>query len=287
MKLEKFIEMLKKYPEDSEVMLGNHDFDDVSNFFQMGLYEDKTLIISSAPHTIQSVNSNNNDISDVQTNSEDTFNFYDWDTGDIMAVKVDNPPEPLYCNQEKSDSYDDEKVYNDPELSYAGGLMKFLSAFPPNTPINIKCGEGYSGIIHEIRKVNIEYFTGVDPRDGDVISDFVDELFIEYGVPISGWDGGGSFPLRDWTPWYSSNEIPRLIAEPIKKHFTDHNITLSEEENKQWGNIVSAIKENLYKYYSFRYRLNGSWDSNGYFHPYDKDNYYKKPEQKEEPINGV
>lgn len=279
MKLEKFIEMLSEYPMDMEIKIGDK-YSYNKNIFKIGkLAYDDCILISPLECSLEEIGNDDEEYEKVSYNVDDTFNTYSHTTGDAVTGKYDDFK--VMFKAEECE-YDEGHSYKDRQFDYVGGLVQFLSSFPDNTPVNITCGEAHPGVIHEIHKRTIEYFTGVDPRDGDVISDFVDELFLEYGIPISGWDGGGSFPLRDNYLWYSSDEIPKLIAEPIRKHFQDKNIQLSDEEAKKWGSIVLAIKDNLYKYYNFTYRLNGSWDSNGSYHPHDKDELYIKPKFEEE-----
>lgn len=277
MKLKRFIEMLSEYPMDMEVQIGDK-YSYGKDIFKIGkLCYEEVILISSLQYCLEEMGVDDENYEKVSYNMDDTFNTYSHVKGDVVKGKYDDFKVMIKAEDIE---YEDGVSYKDPSFSHVGGLIKFLSAFPDDTPVNIKSGEAHTGVIHEIQKHTVEYFTGVDPNDGDVISDFVEELFLEYGVPISGWDGGGSFPLRDNYPWYSSDEIPCLIAEPIKKYFEENNIELSDEEAKKWGSIVLAIKDNLYNYYHFTYRLNGSWDSNGDFHPYDKDNLFIKPPKK-------
>lgn len=279
MKLEKFIEMLKEYPGDAEIQL----YDKYSyhkNIFKIVklAYDDKVLLCP-LQSCVELIGADDEEYEKVSYNVDDTFETYSGKTWDTVSGTVDDFKVMIKA---EGNEYDEEVSYNDDSFSHVGGLVRFLSSFPDDTPVNIKSSEAHTGVIHEITKRTIEYFTGVDPRDGDVISDFSDELFIEFGVPVSGWDGGGTFPLRDNYPWYSSGEVEKVIAEPIREYFKENDITLSEEEAHKWSDVTRVIKDNLYKYYSLTYRLNGSWDSNGYFHPHDKDEIYIKPKFKEE-----
>ena len=119
----------------------------------------------------------------------------------------------------------------------------------------MKCGDGRTGVIHEVEKRIITYFTGVNPVDGDVYEDAFEELFFIYGVPVSGYCGGGSIPLIDDTPDFWTDEIPTVIAEPIKEYFQKENIELSDEDEKKWSQLVLDIKQNLIKYYRLSYRF--------------------------------
>ena len=279
MKLGKFIEMLKEYPMDAEIQLyDKYGYD--KNIFKIGkLAYDNKILLSPLQSCLEEIGADDEEYEKVSYNVDDTFNTYSYTSDNTVSGTVDDFKVMIKAEDVE---YSDEVSYKDDSFSHVGGLVKFLSSFPDDMPVNLKCCESHSGVIHEITKMTIEYFTGVDPRDGDVISDFSDELFLEFGVPVSGWDGGGTFPLRDNYPWYSSGEVEKVIAEPLRDYFKEHNIHLSEDEANKWSDIVRAIKDNLYKYYSLTYRLNGSWDSNGYFHPFDKDELYIKPKFEEE-----
>lgn len=283
MKLEKFIEMLKEYPGDAEIQL----YDKYSyhkNIFKIVklAYDDKVLLCP-LQSCVELIGADDDEYEKVSYNVDDTFETYSGKTWDTVSGTVDDFKVMI---EAEKDEYEDEYSYKSRDFGYVGGLVQFLSAFPDDMRVNLIGSEAHTGVIHEITKRTIEYFTGVDPRDGDVISDFSEELFLEFGVPVSGWDGGGTFPLRDNYPWYSSGEVEKVIAEPLRDYFKEHNIHLSEDEANKWSDIVRAIKDNLYKYYSLTYQLNGSWDSNGSFHPHDKDEIYIKPVFEEEEEEG-
>lgn len=274
MKLEKFIEMLKEYPMDAEIQLYDKYSYHKDIFKIVKLAYDDKVLLCPLQSCLELIGEDDDEYEKVSYNVDDTFETYSGKTWDTVTGTIDDFKVMIKA---EGNEYDEEVSYNDDSFSHVGGLVRFLSSFPDDTPVNIKSGEAHTGVIHEITKRTIEYFTGVDPRDGDVISDFSDELFIEFGVPVSGYEGGGSFPLKDNYPISYSDEVPKVIAEPIQKYFNDKNITLSEIEKKEWSDVVIAVKDNIYKYYQLHYRLNGSWDSNGYFHPYDKNEYYTKP----------
>lgn len=285
MKIKNFIDLLKKFPEDSEIKcLGqenNYEFEDnFKDIVSLSQKDDEVYIIPK-PRYLEELKYIHDKMDNIEFNNYDSFELYSSKTGDIINYtpsKLSMVYKNLY--DEEKEPYDDYELYSDPDFLYVGGLIKFLSVFPKTMKVNIKMGDEYSGDIHEIKKRRICYYTGVNPEDGDVYEDCEDELFLIYGVPVSGWCGGGSFPLTDNTPW--NDEVSRVIFEPLVNYFKKQKSEVSDEEKRIWSNIIDEIKDNLYKYYKFSYRLNGSWDSNGYFHPYDKDNLFKKPVFKED-----
>ena len=271
MRVDKFIEMLKKYPQDKEIKIDyTYENKDIFTTFED---ENGDVIISSAPWNIDKVVYCEKHYENVQYNVDDEFTFYNKGTDDVLTGKYNDLKVTF---EGHSNEYDDEEViFENPNFSLAGDLRRFLQAFPDDTKININCGGSHNGEIHEIMKTRVCYFTGVDYRNGDVYEECFDELFLIYGVPVSGYCGGGSFPLKNNKPLWWTDEVEKVIAEPIREQLKD--TVLSDEDKEWWTGLVTDIKKNLGEYYSFYYQLNGGWDSNGEFHPRDKKELYYKP----------
>ena len=260
MRLDKFIEILKQYPEDSEVYMGNHGTDDNCKIFSVTATDDGgSVIISNQPHALEHALDLEND-ENTQINKDDTFSLYSIETGDVVEYKYGEYNVKYKNKYRDGDSFDEYQWFSEPNLEYVGGLRRFLSAFDDGMRINIKSGESHAGVIHEIHKSEVCYLVGTYD---DVGEECEDELFLIYGVPISCFEGGGSFPLTDNKPWGFSDEINSVIAQPIIKYFTkdgeyELKKIITPQEAKEWGSVIEDIKTELLHYYSFSYRLNGS-----------------------------
>ena len=280
MKVRDLKKLLANYDDDLEIRIHDNSTFVTENLFGLGV-QDNILFLLSNPKTIQHLKSLKMVLQDVQFNVDDTFSLYDEKTGDVLEFK--NNKITLNYENKYDDDYTVYEIYDDPDFETAGGLIRFLQAFPKSTPINISIGDCRTGAIHEIRKENVCYLVGTMD---DVDEECQEELFLEYGVRISEWCGGGTHTLHDNTPDPFTKEVQGVIAEPIKNYFSQDgklNLqdTLTEDEARNWGIIIEEIVSNIYKYYNLHYRINGSLDSNGYTHPYDKNEFFTKPQTKE------
>ena len=276
--LKDFIKLLKEFPEDKPVHIGIKGYWSSEDIMMVTLKDDQIHILTK-PEILEEIPEIVENSNKIKYNLYDTFSLYSLNNGDILEYNNEQY-NIIFKNIFKGEqSFDEYEEYYDKELSYVGGLKKFLQAFPDNMKVNIKVGDYHTGIIHNIEKKNISYLIGTYDN---VDEEYYDELFLQYGIPISGYEGGGSVPLTDNTPDIWSDEVSKVIAEPIINYFKENNISLTIKENKEWGGIVEEIKNKLFQNYHLEYRLNGSWDSNGYFHPYNEKELFKKPDTIEE-----
>ena len=154
MKLKRFIEMLSEYPMDMEVQIGDK-YSYGKDIFKIGKpYLDDVILISPLQSSLEEISNDDENYEKVSYNMDDTFSTYSHVNGDVVKGKYDDFKVMIKAEEVE---YDDGVSYNDPSFSHVGGLIKFLSAFPDETPINIRSGEAHTGVIHEIQKHTIEY----------------------------------------------------------------------------------------------------------------------------------
>lgn len=275
MNVKQFIEILQEYPPEEEIFMGDIYNDNDWKIFKVCEIKDsmgdgKTVRICKAPHTVEDIKTFE-DIGENNTyNVYDEFKLYSYKTGDCFTWK-DDTFTLIYENLVKdNDMWETHNEYYSPDLHYVGGLIKFLQCFDKNTKVNLRLCDGYgSGVIHKAYLENVCYLVGTYDN---VDEECQDELFFEYGKELY---GGGTLSLQGSELPYKSTELMKILARPIIQKLNEDGKEIPEDDNKRWGKVIDELYDNLVKNFIIRRRVNGSVDSNGYTHLFDKEVPFK------------
>ena len=273
MKVKQLIEILKTYPQDEEVYIGDMYDNNPQIIFKIHEVKDylstsKSVRLCEKPYSVDDIKTFEDIGENTWYNRYDEFDLYDYESGDLIKLNNDSF-EVVYKNLNKNyDRWSECAEYKNPDFMTVGGLKKFLNYLDEDMKINLKSGYDI-GVINSIRKGEVCYLVGTYD---DVDEECREELFIELGLELF---GGGIISLNDSSLPFKSKEVQRVIAKPIIKRFNELGVDLTEEESLQWGQVVEDILMELNEWYEIKRRINGSRDCNGYIHLYDKENPFK------------
>lgn len=274
--VEQLIELLEKYPKDMEIVMSdfytNHD----EKIFKIAEVEDwtgeKQVHLMSSPHYLQAIKTFEDIGENTTYNLVDEFKLYKND-GDCVVWNK-GAYETIYPNLQKNlCEYEDYMEYQSDDFHTVGGLRKFLESQPQNQKINISIGDCYQGVINKITQKEVDYFVGVDYRNGDVYDETHKELFFELGLELYGSDS--SLTLDGATIPYNSDELMKCLSKPLKDKFEEEKVELDTVEQFSWSRVIKEQQDLLYKYYDIFRRIDASHDCNGYYHLHEKEYPFK------------
>lgn len=266
MKIKDLKLLLSEFDDDLEIILsdyyGNWDKDIFQLSHVSSVYGGESYVrLCSAPECVEDLNEFDENAVKTVFNIHSVFNLYECSSGDYVNYQ-NGQLNRIYPNiVDDTLACDDDKVYKSDDFLTAGGLRKFFAGVPDGTPVNIKiCGIGNLKI-SIIRKCDCEYLCGT--------IDNVDyynqtELFL---IPSIELYGGDLLSLKDSIIWWNEKEEVLQLIDSVLKEFS------IESKDK---NVVEEIYKKLCKYYHIHRKVNGSSDSNGLVHLYDKDKPFMK-----------